>query len=137
MPAGRTGNAIRPHHGSSTGRYLVWKNESSTPQNRNAPSDLGNVHHGASESGALIRIQPNPLRNRGEVRLDLPISGHTKVELVDLAGRNILRLFEGDYDGGVHTISFDAGGLPDDAYICIVEVEGTRFHRLAMVNRGA
>lgn len=86
------------------------------------------------DNGQLMRVVPNPLKQQGEVRLDLPVTGHLRIELADFTGKNILLLFEGEYEGGVHSIPFDVGYLPPDAYLCVVEVDGNRYHRMVIVS---
>jgi hypothetical protein len=44
------------------------------------------------------------------VRFRLPQAGHVSLDVVDLAGRELVRLIDGDLPAGVHDTTWDAAG---------------------------
>lgn len=74
----------------------------------------------------LIRNYPNPFNPTTIIRFDLPQSGWVKLEVFDLAGRNVgarhaSPLRSGSVDGwleaGSHQVTFDGSELPSGVYV--------------------
>ena len=105
----------------------------SIPKKKKPASSGGLFQSAEEDAGQLMRVTPNPLRREGEIFLDLPITGRMTIELADLSAISLFRMFEGKYEGGPLTIPFELKELPPDTYICVVEVEGHRYHRMVMV----
>jgi len=77
---------------------------------------------------------PNP--SRAEVRwtLELPVSRRVTADIVDLAGRRITRIIDGDLEPGRHALAWDgrAGngrGAANGVYFLRVDVDGTTMVR--------
>ena len=114
------------------------RKNNSLSQRKSAPrfGESGSTHDDGADDGTgeILRVRPNPVKGEGEVYVFAPVRGHMRVELADFGGRNVLGLFDGHYTGGEVRISFSVRGLPSDAYVCIVNIDGTRYHRLVMVD---
>ena len=67
---------------------------------------------------ALGQNVPNPFLRAGStiIRFSLPVAGTTRLALYDAYGREVRILAEGQFEGGVHTVSFDASGLESGTY---------------------
>lgn len=61
-------------------------------------------------SGAPAQVTPNPIRNAGALEFSTTQPGPLTVDLYDLRGRQVRRLFEsGDVPPGRHVVAIDAG----------------------------
>lgn len=66
---------------------------------------------------ALYQNFPNPFNPATEIVFELPKSGHVKLTVFDLLGREVTTLVNGTLSSGKHMVSFDAGALPSGVYI--------------------
>lgn len=48
----------------------------------------------------------------------------TQVSVHNLLGSEVARLFAGSLDGGEHSFTWDARGMPPGMYVCVVRRDG-------------
>ena len=78
---------------------------------------------------------PNPMRLEGEIHIDLPSRGQIQVSLIDLNGRRVMELYEGEYRGGAKRIPCNVRALETGTYFCVVEIGEERFYRMLGINK--
>ncbi len=68
-----------------------------------------------------LESYPNPFRTRATIRFRLARPGIVTVEMLDLLGRSVGVLAEGEVRAaGLHEVSFEAGALASGMYLCRV-----------------
>ncbi len=67
---------------------------------------------------------PNPVQGRTAVAFRLSITGHVRLRLFDLLGRQIALLLDEIREAGGHEVPFDASRLPGGTYFLRLEVGG-------------
>jgi hypothetical protein len=67
------------------------------------------VESGTGVAFALEPVTPNPMRNSGRFAFALPRAAHARLSVVDLQGREVRRLAEGEFGPGRHETRIDAG----------------------------
>jgi hypothetical protein len=67
----------------------------------------GPVVAGAADT--LLRVSPNPFRDAARVTFTLPRAGAVRLELVDVTGRRIATLVDGERPAGTQTVGLPAG----------------------------
>jgi hypothetical protein len=50
---------------------------------------------------------PNPVAHGTALSLSVPVAGRVRIDIVDVSGRRIRRLYEGRTEAGVHRIPWD------------------------------
>jgi hypothetical protein len=70
----------------------------------------------ASAGYSLANAVPNPAEGTVTVGFRLPNAGPVKLTLHDENGRLIKTVADREFDSGEHTVSFDAGDLPNGTY---------------------
>ena len=63
-----------------------------------------------------VSVAPNPVRGRATVRYALDRPGAVRVDVLDLRGRVVARLADGDRGAGTHAAEWRADGLAAGAY---------------------
>jgi hypothetical protein len=58
---------------------------------------------------ALSPPSPNPARASAHVEFDLPWDAHALLRVLDIQGREVARLVDGDYPAGRHPVTWDLG----------------------------
>ncbi|MGM0506445.1 MAG: S8 family serine peptidase [Bacteroidota bacterium] len=76
----------------------------------------GEVRH-RSEQLVLENNFPNPFRSQTMIQFSLPETGPVRVEVVDLLGRRVRVLVDGDLEQGIHRIPFRADELASGVYL--------------------
>jgi hypothetical protein len=79
----------------------------------------------------LFAPSPNPSRNSAHVAFTLPRADHAQLRVLDLGGRVVRTLAEGDFTAGLHESTWDgrdiAGAVaPAGIYFASLEVDGHR-----------
>ena len=64
-----------------------------------------------------LAVGPNPMRGRGEVAFSLPEAGPARVDVVDLLGRTVAVLADGEHGAGVHAAPLDVAGWAAGVYV--------------------
>jgi formylglycine-generating enzyme required for sulfatase activity len=75
---------------------------------------------------ALLAAYPNPFNPTTTIPLQLAETGHLRLSIHDLLGREQVRLHDGLLSAGEHRFLFEAGELPGGLYIATVESETLR-----------
>lgn len=83
---------------------------------------------------------PNPFRQRTTLAYSLPQRGHVHATILDVAGREIATLFEGEAEAGAHELVWDgrtAGGREAAAgvYRAVVRSDAGRVSRTIVLSR--
>ncbi len=65
---------------------------------------------------ALRANYPNPFNPTTTIPFDLPEVSRVKIQVFDLAGREVAVLANGSYPAGSHQVIFDGNGLPSGMY---------------------
>ncbi|OZC01801.1 hypothetical protein BSZ36_01635 [Rubricoccus marinus] len=88
----------------------------------------------ASGALALDAPVPNPARGAATVRYALPAAGPVRLDVVDLLGRRVASLADGEVPAGPQVASFDVGGLAAGVYaVRLQSGEAVRVVRLTVV----
>jgi choice-of-anchor B domain-containing protein len=69
---------------------------------------------------------PNPFEASTQVEVDLELGGTVRVALIDLLGREMTVVFEGEASAGRHRYRVEGGGLAAGTYLVEVRVDGIR-----------
>ncbi|MDP6570187.1 MAG: C25 family cysteine peptidase, partial [Candidatus Marinimicrobia bacterium] len=67
-----------------------------------------------------ISAYPNPFNPELTIGVNIPLLQHTLISVIDLTGRNLEKIFEGNISPGAHTFSWEAGGYPSGVYLISV-----------------
>ena len=87
---------------------------------------------------ALSRAWPNPMRLASTVRFALPAKQHVRAVIMDVAGREVARLTDRDFEAGEHTLRWNGmgeGGAPVPAGLYFVRVESSGKSKVTRVTR--
>jgi flagellar hook assembly protein FlgD len=79
---------------------------------------------------------PNPFNSGTSVRLDIPTAAEVQIDIYDIRGKRIGRLYNGNMIAGSHTLTWqgrDSAGdpVPSGIYICRMEARSTDGRRFA------
>lgn len=72
----------------------------------------------------LLMNYPNPFNSRTVIKYWLPNASHVKLKIVDLLGKEVRMLVDGEQGAGSHKIDFDAHDLPGGIYFSQIEWDG-------------
>lgn len=87
---------------------------------------------------ALAPVQPHPVGREATLRFTLPLAGRVGLDLLDVQGRLVDRVLEGEYPAGEHAIAWrQASGatarIPAGVYVLrLVTADGTRSRRVVV-----
>jgi hypothetical protein len=73
------------------------------------------------EKYALEPPSPNPFNPATEIRFTLGLDGPTRLEILDIAGRVVETLIDGQLSEGSHNITWNASAFPSGLYYCRVQ----------------
>lgn len=103
-----------------TGAHLAWANtlngEQDVYYSHITPTYLGTGDGAFASSSLSLTCYPNPVTTTTTFRYVVPFTESVKLELVDLYGKVIIALSEGIQQTGIHTVNFDATGVPAGYY---------------------
>ena len=88
-------------------------------------SDFGSssVTHFTPSSNSVTSF-PNPFSQSTSIKFSSSNPTFTQVSIHNLLGSEVARLFSGELDGGEHSFTWDARGMPPGMYICIIRASG-------------
>ncbi len=66
---------------------------------------------------SLSAAYPNPFNAVTRLTYGLPLAGRVSLSVFDIAGRQVTTLFNGDQTAGMHSVSWNAEGMPSGLYI--------------------
>ena len=69
---------------------------------------------------SLAQNYPNPFNPATTIQYSLPLQSRVRVEVIDVLGRVVAELFDGDQAAGIHTLRWNAG-VPSGIYFCRLE----------------
>jgi hypothetical protein len=67
---------------------------------------------------ALFQNFPNPFNPTTRIGWEMGLSENVRITVYDPLGRQVALLFDGWKEGGKHSVTFDATGLPSGVYFC-------------------
>lgn len=93
-------------------------------------SGLSSSGPGSLFTGNLgISVYPSPFDTHTSIRLECPRGGAAEVDIVDVSGRTVARVFKGDLPAGIHTLPWNGNSVSGSLvkpgiYFCRVSVAG-------------
>lgn len=72
-----------------------------------------------------VRVNPNPVKYKGEVFFNMFSKSNVKVLIRDLNGNEVLEVHNGALNKGEQRLSFDAQNINSGYYICFIENDST------------
>lgn len=69
----------------------------------------------------LLPCYPNPFNSVTNIRFELPNRAKVKIDIYNILGQLVEKLFDGQLAPGEHSITFNATGLPSGIYFCGLE----------------
>jgi hypothetical protein len=88
----------------------------------------------------LQQNYPNPFPARGifdnpstQIRFGLPQESHVTIKIYAINGAEVRTLVDDRFAAGMHTVTFNAVGLPSGAYFCVMHASGVRHVRRLML----
>jgi hypothetical protein len=79
----------------------------------------------ATPAGTSLTTFPNPFTESTTISFTTPESGVANVSVVNILGTEVARIYSGELSAGEHSFSWDASGLPDGMYECLVQMNGS------------
>ncbi|RMG21507.1 MAG: T9SS C-terminal target domain-containing protein, partial [Bacteroidetes bacterium] len=71
-------------------------------------------------------VFPNPARQWINIRYELPVSAKVSFSLLDLSGKEVKRLEQGQLAAGVQQARLQPGQLAAGTYLLLIELDGRR-----------
>jgi hypothetical protein len=96
------------------------------------------VEDGPVTAFALSPVRPNPMRSGGHFGFALPRASSVRLSLLDVQGREVLVLADGEYPAGRHTLAWVNGehaGLGSGLYFVRLRAGGMSFTRRVVISR--
>ncbi|TKJ42388.1 hypothetical protein CEE37_01525 [candidate division LCP-89 bacterium B3_LCP] len=73
------------------------------------------------ENSLYLSSSPNPFNPVTSLSFTIPVAGHTKLTIYNLAGQVITTLLNREIEGGSHRMSFDGSHLASGIYLALLE----------------
>lgn len=86
-----------------------------------ASAGLNNL---SNQSDISLNVYPNPTSVEATVSYSLYRSGFVKITLLDISGKNVMSVFEGEQKVGQHSSRFPTDNLANGVYLCKIEFNG-------------
>lgn len=81
----------------------------------------------------LSQNYPNPFNPTTKIKFSLDYSGPISVDVYDLSGKFVAKLFSGFKTEGSHEINFEGAGLASGLYLYILQTENTRLTKTMLL----
>ena len=82
----------------------------------------------------LLPISPSPVSGMAAIGYTLPVTGYTNIRVVDLSGRTVTTLHNGEMQAGVGSLSFDSSTVTPGIYFVVMQSgESSLTQRMAVV----
>ena len=78
---------------------------------------------------------PNPFNPGTEIPVELHVSGHCRLQVLDLMGKETAVLHDGFLEAGSHRFTFDGRALPSGVYSCRIIMGGATRTRFMLLLR--
>jgi hypothetical protein len=92
-------------------------------------TDVGDAARPVPGSFDLAQNYPNPFNPETQIRFQLPESGHVKLSVYDLLGREVAVLVNEPLAAGSYSARFNAAGLASGAYVYFLRAGGQTLSR--------
>ena len=87
-------------------------------------SGAGYAGGGLPEAYSLSPVYPNPFNAGARITFELPAPSECTLDVYNLKGERIERLFEGRREAGRHSLVWDAAAAPSGTYLIRLRAEG-------------
>ena len=96
---------------------------------RNTTTDIERDDDTVPTNFALQQNYPNPFNPSTNIEFALAETGHARLAVFDMLGRQVAVLADATYAPGSYTATFDASNLPSGLYLYRLEVAGQQMTR--------
>ena len=105
----------------------VWQNTSRTEYDYGTPTGIGDEMPSTLPNGvALQQNYPNPFNPSTEIAFSLPSKSAVRLQVIDILGRTVVELYDGEMPAGDHVVSWDGRSNSGDR-----AASGVYFYRLS------
>ncbi len=73
---------------------------------------------------SLSQNYPNPFNPSTSIKFSLPVASTVRMSLYNLLGQEVTQLINKEMEAGVHTVNFNASGLPSGTYFYVLSANG-------------
>ncbi len=119
-----SGNSFVDQNVGGSSRFYYYVAAFDTTGNQSAPSNQANVFVTGVGSGSLTPTNfhlyqnyPNPFNPSSTIRYDLPMSGHVRISLYDVVGKEVATLVDDYRTAGSYDITVSADKLSSGVYL--------------------
>jgi hypothetical protein len=89
----------------------------------------------ARESRLMLAVSPNPARGSVALSFSLPTTGHVRLTLLDVSGREIARPVDREFDPGAHQVAWPTAAAPGIYFARLQSHAGVRTTRFVVLGR--
>ncbi len=89
----------------------------------------------AGSEAAIKGVRPNPASGVTEIEYEVNEDGRTAVVVVDLLGREVLRVVDGDLRAGRYVARMDVSGLSSGSYVIVMQTPTQRLQQMMRVEK--
>jgi Secretion system C-terminal sorting domain len=82
---------------------------------------------------ATIGFKPNPVASLAELEFELFAQAKTRIALVDMFGREVRMIVDGQFDAGRYTVTYDMSTVPSGSYMLVLNTASQRITRNLVV----
>ena len=90
---------------------------------KNDPTNLGEMYSNIPDKHILYQNYPNPFNPLTNIKFGLPKAENVVIDIYNILGQKVMRLFSGPKSAGYHIIEFNAGSFPSGVYFYRLETE--------------
>ena len=96
------------------------------------PTETGKNAEGYSKgkNEHVVEIFPNPLTATSKLIVQLCRAEYVRAHVYDIGGELVQRLFDGFMEAGEFRIPLKRRTFQNDTCICIVEIDGFKYHQV-------
>ena len=94
-----------------------------------------NMSNENAEAALQLKVTPNPFSNYVTVQLSLTETKKVSINLYDIKGSLVKRVYEGERNPGTHRISIDGSSMADGIYFCEIIINEHRFSRKLVLQK--
>jgi len=80
-----------------------------------------------------VNCYPNPFNGQTNIEFGLTTDSHAELHIIDLLGREVATLGQGNFDAGTHSVVWDAGDNASGIYFFVIRTETTSEIRKLML----